>query len=110
MIAKSSVQLQITEKALRVNSEIHVCFIDLEKAFHKIKKADVQKGLQNKDINKNMIDCIKSLYEADITFGKNKKLVERYLDRISVTFEVVEQISLLQPIHENSGFKHNFHR
>lgn len=64
--------LQITEKALSVNSEFHMYFIDLRKAFYKIRIADVWKGLQNRGINKNLIDCVKSLYEANIKFVRTK--------------------------------------
>ena len=53
---------QLTEKAIAKNREIHLCFIDLEKAFDRIKRQDVWKILKDRGVDYELVENIKSLY------------------------------------------------
>lgn len=53
---------QIAEKAINKGREVHICFIDLCKAFDRIRRKDIWKTLENRGINTTEIDMVKSLY------------------------------------------------
>jgi uncharacterized protein YukE len=54
---------QLSEKAIRTGKQIHACFIDMEKAFDRVKREDIWKILENRGIEKDLIQNIQSLYE-----------------------------------------------
>ena len=50
---------QITEKTYRYNSEVHVCFVDLQKAFDSVNQKELWQALVDHGVDKKLIDAIK---------------------------------------------------
>ena len=48
---------------LSKNKEIHVCFVDIQKVFDKIRRSDVWESLMRKGIEEGMIKMIQALYK-----------------------------------------------
>lgn len=53
----------ILEKFLTYNKEIYMCFIDLEKAFDKVKREEIWNALESNGVEVGLIEAIKSLYK-----------------------------------------------
>ena len=53
---------QVVEKAIEFNVPAILCFVDLKKAFDRVKLSDVIKILREKEISKRLINVIKDLY------------------------------------------------
>lgn len=55
---------QINEKAIATNKQVHICYIDLEKAFDKVEREDVWRCLEKRGVEKDLIHAIKALYHC----------------------------------------------
>jgi hypothetical protein len=53
---------QVIEKALKKNKEIHLSFIDMEKAFDSVKRKDIWESLKKKQVSEELIEATKSIY------------------------------------------------
>lgn len=63
---------QICEKALKTSSQIHICFIDLIKAFDRVKREDIWNILKKRNIKESLIKNIKSLYANPLNYVRTK--------------------------------------
>lgn len=54
---------QACEKLINKNRDIHVCFIDLEKAFDRIRREDIWTTLEKRGIDKETIEVVRALYK-----------------------------------------------
>lgn len=70
-----STMRMLIEKARRTNREIHVCFIDLEKAFDKVIRQKVWECLQAKGIDEQTLQCVKSLYKINKNYVRTRNNV-----------------------------------
>jgi hypothetical protein len=85
---------QISEKTIETGREVHLCFIDLEKAFDRIKREDVWKSLRNRGIDEKTIKQIESLYETSKSYVRTR-------NETSSTFETgigLRQGCVLSPL------------
>lgn len=55
---------QISESTYRYNNKVHVCFIDLQKAFDSVKRRELWKALKEHGVENNLIKAIKSFYKS----------------------------------------------
>ena len=53
---------QISEKTLRYNKEVHICFVDLQKAFDSISRKELWKALKEYNVDRELIAAIRSFY------------------------------------------------
>ena len=53
---------QLSETTYRYDRKVHVCFIDLQKAFDSIKREELWKALKEHEVNDTLIEAIKSFY------------------------------------------------
>ena len=53
---------QVIEKFIERNKDLHICFIDLEKAFDTVRREELWLSLREHNVEKNLIDAIKSFY------------------------------------------------
>jgi hypothetical protein len=51
------------EKTIKFVKEIHLCFIDSEKAFDRVNRSDVFGLFRKREINKELIQAIESYYK-----------------------------------------------
>lgn len=65
---------QIIDKTLQQGNEAFFAFIDLEKAFDKVKRTKIWESLQNKKVNKELINAIKSTYKNTINYVITKNM------------------------------------
>ena len=54
---------QFCESTYRYNNKIHVCFIDLQKAFDSVKRKELWKALEEHGVDNNLIKAIQSFYD-----------------------------------------------
>src|SRR5215469_16848910 len=66
----------LAEKALEVNQDLYLCFVDYEKAFDKVKHEDLMKILVILEIDGKDLRIIKNLY-------RNKKVAGKIIDEES---------------------------
>jgi len=53
---------QLSEKTIKEGRNIHLCFIDMEKAFDRINREDIWKILNSRGIPNGIIQGIQSFY------------------------------------------------
>lgn len=70
---------QIAEKALEYNKPSYLCFVDLTKAFDKVRLQDVVKELQLKNIHTNIIETIKQLNINNTTTIRTRTLATQQI-------------------------------
>lgn len=85
---------QIINKALLSNTKIFFAFIDLEKAFDKIKRQTVWDNLRKRQIREHLLGAIKSIYVEDVNYViyRNMKSTE------FKTSEGLRQGGVLSPV------------
>lgn len=47
---------QLREKPIRKARDIHICFVDLKKEFNRIRKEDVCKSIERKEVERDLIE------------------------------------------------------
>lgn len=85
---------QIGEKTIKENKNVHVCFIDLEKAFDKIKREDIWKILIKRGVSENLIKGIQSLYKET----KNYVRIKQEKSKLFETTIGLRQGCILSPV------------
>lgn len=63
---------QISEKAINKGKEIHLCFIDLEKAFDRVRRDDIWATLEKRNLEKTEIEMIKALYDKTTNLVRSR--------------------------------------
>ena len=85
---------QISEKTYRYNSEVHVCFVDLQKAFDSVQRKELWQALIEHGVDKKLIEAIQSFYI-------NPECQVQIAGKTSSTFNIdvgVRQGCILSPI------------
>ena len=85
---------QIAEKFIEKNIDLHLCFIDLEKAFDTVKRDELWQALKEHSVNQNLINAIQSFYDKP-------KCSVRVAGNLSKEFDVnigVRQGCILSPL------------
>lgn len=85
---------QATEKTISKGGELHVCFIDLEKAFDRIKREDVWNILQERGINIGMIEMLRAMYRNN----QNVVRIQNEESKIFQTKTGLKQGCVLSPL------------
>ena len=60
--------IQVIEKSIKTDRKIHLCFIDIIKAFDQVKRNEVWKTLKIRGVNEDLIECIKSTYSKRLSY------------------------------------------
>lgn len=68
---------QLCEKAAKVGRQMHVCFVDMEKAFDRIRREDVWNVLKRRGVKQQLIEGIKSLYENTVNYVRVRNEASR---------------------------------
>ena len=85
---------QVTEKFLEKNLDLHLCFVDLEKAFDTVKRDELWNSLREHNIGQNLIEAVQGFYN-------NPTCAVRVAGSLSKDFEVgigVRQGCILSPL------------
>ena len=85
---------QVTEKFLERNNDLHLCFIDLEKAFDTVRRDELWQSLNEHKVNRNLIEAVQSFYNKPTC-------AVRVAGNLSEEFEVdigVRQGCILSPL------------
>ena len=85
---------QISETTYRYNNKVHMCFIDLQKAFDSVKRKELWKALEEHGVHNDLIKAIKSFYH-------NPESLVRIGGQISNRFNIevgVRQGCILSPL------------
>lgn len=53
------------ERPIRKGKTIHVCFIDLQTAFDRVRRTDVRKSLDKRGVAKGIIETLKGMYKSN---------------------------------------------
>lgn len=85
---------QVSEKLINKGREIHMCFIDLEKAFDRIHKEQIWKALGKRMIDKRTIEILKSMYRNNTNIVRTNNEESREF----VTEIRVKQGCVLSPL------------
>lgn len=71
---------QIIEKVIDKSKSVAVSFVDLEKAFDRVRKNDIFKALREKGVHNGLVLAVKSLY-------KRTRSAVRYANHMAEEFE-----------------------
>lgn len=85
---------QITEKIRNTNVQVYQAFLDLEKAFDRLPRSEVQKTLINKNIDQNLRRAIMSFYSDTRSYVRTDNM---HSEEFSIR-EGVRQGGVLSPI------------
>jgi hypothetical protein len=85
---------QLIEKTIEYNRELHLAFIDLEKAFDRVNREDIWNSLVERRVSTSLIEAIKSLY----TDNKNYIRTANTISKGFITTKGVKQGCILSPL------------
>lgn len=85
---------QVSEKLISKGREIHMCFIDLEKAFDRIQREQIWKALEKRMIDRRTIEILKAMYRNNTNIVRTNNEESREF----VTEIGVKQGCVLSPL------------
>ena len=84
----------LTDKYLKYDKELHLCFIDLVKAFDKVPRQEIWNTLEKYNVDHNLIEAIKSMYRISVN---TVRVLNEETEKI-VTTQGVRQGGVLSPL------------
>lgn len=85
---------QIIEKAFIEERDIHLCFVDLEKAFDNIKREDIWRTLHKRGVKHDLIIAVQSLYKETKNYVRTRHETSKMFE----TSSGVRQGCILSPL------------